>query len=214
MSGIHTAPLLHLEPTYREFSVEGISLYRFVDDEIAEGWNSQSILRAVEKYKPMIYLTHSITIKDVSPNECWKTLATMHVGQNYLQWHPADHRWFRLLRGDGKQIGSKLRFREEIGGKALIMSIEVTAAKPDNYIEYGVAFPLSLLHLGKQRFQFEQKGDATVFISDLIVGYKVPLAAQVGDWLIRKLFDLEAIRKHIEEEGNYFCEMVTGNKQS
>ena len=43
MSGIHTGPLLHLEATYREFSIEGITLYRFVDDEIAETWMSYDL---------------------------------------------------------------------------------------------------------------------------------------------------------------------------
>jgi predicted ester cyclase len=43
MTGIHTASLLHLEPTYREFNVEGITLYRFVEDEIAETWMSYDL---------------------------------------------------------------------------------------------------------------------------------------------------------------------------
>jgi predicted ester cyclase len=38
MTGVHTGPLLHLEPTYREFRIEGITLYRFAEDEIAEVW--------------------------------------------------------------------------------------------------------------------------------------------------------------------------------
>lgn len=162
----------------------------------------------------MIHMTHSIAIIGISPNDCWETLTAMNLGRNYLQWHPVDHRWFKLLKGDGKQVGSELRFCEEIAGKELIMSIAVTAARKDNYIEYGLAFPFSILHLGKQRFQFEQKGGSTVFTSELILGYKVPIAAQVGDWLIGKFFHLEAISKHIEEEGSYFSEMVVGQKQS
>jgi len=82
-----------------------------------------------------------------------------------------------------------------------------------DYIENSLAFPLSLLRLGKERFQFEKKGDSTLFTSNLILGYKVPITAQVGDWLIRKLFHLDAIGKHIEEEGSYFSEMVVGQKQ-
>jgi predicted ester cyclase len=43
MSGVHTGTLLHLEPTYREFSIEGISLYRFADEEISEMWMSYDL---------------------------------------------------------------------------------------------------------------------------------------------------------------------------
>jgi len=43
MTGIHTGPLLHLEPTYREFRIEGITLYRFAEDEVAEAWMSYDL---------------------------------------------------------------------------------------------------------------------------------------------------------------------------
>lgn len=43
MSGIHNGPLLNLEPTYREFSIEGMSLYRFTDEAISEVWMSYDL---------------------------------------------------------------------------------------------------------------------------------------------------------------------------
>lgn len=43
MTGVHTGPLLNLEPTFREFSVDGIALYRFDDEEIAEAWMSYDL---------------------------------------------------------------------------------------------------------------------------------------------------------------------------
>jgi len=50
MSGIHSGLLLHLEPSFREFSVEGITLYRFIDDEIAEAWISYDLYGLMHQF--------------------------------------------------------------------------------------------------------------------------------------------------------------------
>jgi len=36
----------------------------------------------------MINMTHSIATIGISPNDCWETLTAMHLGRNFLEWHP------------------------------------------------------------------------------------------------------------------------------
>lgn len=161
----------------------------------------------------MIKITDTIQLNNVRPEECWEFLTTVHEGSNYLKWHPIDHRWLKLLSGDGKSIGSKLRFEEVIGGKSLRMSYQVTSLKQPHYIEYGATFPLSLLKIARQSFSMRKIEDGTEFTAELTLGYNIPFLDLVIDTLLYKIVHIKLIKKHIKEEGIYMHQELTKNRK-
>jgi len=153
----------------------------------------------------MITLT-SVDQVNAPPERVWQFLTRLHESDTYLQWHPADHKAFRLLIGDGQTVGSTFNAVEMLGGKKFSLSYRLNRAKPQKYLEYGASGLLRPLRLVTATFTLKPSGDQqTELTARVHIGYKLP----VIDWLIRLFVNPSAIQKHMAEEGRYLNGALT-----
>lgn len=153
----------------------------------------------------MITLT-SVDHVSAPREKVWRFLTSLHQGNNYLHWHPIDHKDFRLLSGDGQTVGSAFVAIEMLGDKRFSLHYRLNRIKPGRYLEYGAAGVLRPLRLASGSFELEPYGDAhTKLIARVHIGYKVP----VIDWLARRFVDIDALAKHMKEEGHYLNRALT-----
>lgn len=153
----------------------------------------------------MITLT-SVDHVSAPPEKVWRFLTSLHQGNTYLRWHPNDHIDFRLLSGDGQTVGSTFVATEMLGNKRFNLHYRLNCMKPGRYLEYGAAGVLRLLRLASGSFELKPHGNAhTKLIAKVHIGYKVPIV----DWLARRFVDMDALAKHMQEEGYYLNRALT-----
>ncbi len=153
----------------------------------------------------MITLT-SVDHVNAAPEKVWYFLTHLHEGDTYLRWHPADHKAFRLLSGDGKTVGSTFNAVEMLGGKKFSLKYRLKRAEPQKYLEYGAAGVLRPLRLATGTFTLKPSGDnQTELVAKVHIGYELPAL----DWLVRKVINLAAIEKHMDEEGYYLNQTLS-----
>ena len=153
----------------------------------------------------MITLT-SIDHVSAPPERVWHFLTHLHEGDTYLRWHPADHKAFRLLGGDGQTVGSTFNAVEMLGGKKFSLNYRLNRAESQRYLEYGAAGLLRPLRLVTGIFTLKPfGGDQTELVAQVHIGYKLP----VIDWLVRAFVNTAAITKHMNEEGQYLNQALS-----
>ncbi len=134
------------------------------------------------------------------PEWVWHFLTHLHEGDTYLRWHPKDHKAFRLLGGDGETVGSTFNAVEVLGSKRFSLKYRLDRTERLRYLEYSASGLLRPLRLATGTFTLQPSGnDQTELRANVHIGYRLPIM----DWLIRKIIDTEAIKKHMHEEGYY-----------
>ena len=134
-------------------------------------------------------LEDSIQIK-ATPEKVFKWL--VHIEENCRVWHP-DHIDLRWIKGKPFEEGSTLYFEEYLHGKLHKGKFLCSRVEPDRKIEYRPLFPMSII-CPKGSFIIKPKGECCIFTATtyLRVG---PLFSRLAK------NNIEAIRKHIKEEG-------------
>src|SRR4051794_33987526 len=80
----------------------------------------------------------------------------------YTAWHPHDHVRFTQVRDarDEHGCGQVVRFRERIGRHTYRFTCRLDRCGTD-LVEYGLTFPLSLLHVGRGQFVMAEHSGRT-----------------------------------------------------
>jgi len=160
----------------------------------------------------MIYFKDETIIK-ASPERVYYFLT--HIDKLYKQWHPKDHVFLHAIYGAIDKMGSIVHFFEWINRFPLYLVVQTTKVEKNNYLEYGLVFPFSLLKLGMGSFKIEKISDEeTKLIAYVEGGYNTPIIGPALDFLTRKAISFDAIRKHMKEEGENikkYLENYTGS---
>lgn len=151
----------------------------------------------------MITLT-SIDHINASPESVWHFLTHLHEDDRYHKWHPIEHITWQFRSGDSESVGSTYYFAEMIGNKKLAASFRLNKVEKGSYLEYGssglplpsniVAIAFRLKPLGK---------DKTELTATVRIGYNLSVVGDVIDWIARRLYDMNAVKRHMQEEGSY-----------
>jgi hypothetical protein len=145
-------------------------------------------------------ITDKIEIKS-SPKEIWDFFRNLE--QNYIDWHPIDHRKF-IWTGEPMKEGSRWYAEEMAHGRLFKLKGTIGEVIPYRKIIFKYAFPLSIVS-PKFEWIIEPKEYCTVFtaISYLNAGdFFRKLSKKEMDW------KLEATKKHTREEGEYLKELM------
>ena len=137
----------------------------------------------------MITIEDTIQIK-TTPEEIFNFF--IHIEANYKAWHP-DHVVARWGKGKPLEEGSIEYFEEYLHGKLHKGKLRCTKVETNRRIEYRPLFPWSIF-FPKGSFTITPKGESCIFTAtaSLRIG---PL------FLILAKKNLEAVRKHMKEEG-------------
>ena len=141
----------------------------------------------------MISITEE-TIVDAPAKDVFNFL--VNIDSLYKIWHPKDHIFCKVLSGSLSKKGCRFHFLEIIGGLPLYLVAKVTEVRENEYLEYVLAFPFSLLKTGKAYFQIEKISDNK---SRLIayVEYGNKFLEKIANFLVKT----PSVKKHIQEEG-------------
>jgi hypothetical protein len=116
--------------------------------------------------------------------------------QEYVSWHP-DHVACRVLHGRMLEVGAEIECEEYLHGELHRMRFRMTRVVPDERVEFRIR------GMGRGAFAVQSEGDAVEFTAELDIGTESPFIGPVFDFIFSVFFRrrLEAMRKHIAEEG-------------
>lgn len=140
-------------------------------------------------------------VVDASPVETFEFFRSMDEAR-YLAWHP-DHVAFHLLEGDRIEPGARASFEEDIGDERLSSTVRYTEVCAPTYVEFRDESPITRLFNPKNTFTLEATDGITRVTAavHLRIG---PLERLSG----RVRRDLEALRRHVREEGENLKRLV------
>ena len=125
-----------------------------------------------------------------------------HIDRLYKKWHSKDHIFCHALIGSLDRKGSMVHFFEWIGHFPLYLIAQISKVDKDHYIEYLPVFPFSLLRLGYGSFTIEKISNNEIkLVAYVEGGYNIPVIGSFLDFIVRKLISFDAIKKHMNEEG-------------
>ena len=151
----------------------------------------------------MITLTSTDHI-NASPERVWHFLTHLHEDDRYHKWHPVEHITWQLKSGDSEAVGSTYYFAEMIGDKKLAAGFRLNKAEKDKYLEYGTSSLLLPFNVVAATFELKPLGkDKTELIATVRIGYDLPVIGSIVDWIARRLYDMAAVKRHMQEEGSY-----------
>ncbi|MCK4399309.1 MAG: SRPBCC family protein [Methanophagales archaeon] len=138
----------------------------------------------------MIILKDTIEIK-TTPENIFEWFA--HLDENYSAWHP-DHVKCCWVKGEPAEEGSIFYAEEYLHGKLHKLKFLITKIEPNRKIEFKLLFPMSII-CPTGSFIIESREKRCIFTATLSFRF---------GWLFSKLAKnrVEAIEKHIKEEGN------------
>ncbi len=152
----------------------------------------------------MIQLVDRCTIP-APPERIWHWFENLE--ENYLRWHPA-HLDFKAIRGSPIKEGSICFFDTHIDGFRLRMRTRVVKAVPMSYLRHVGLFPTSLTNTGGS-FEIEPAEDGSVLIAKSWIGYEWSLAGTALDRLIEWAIPVDALRRHMAEEGQFLSRILS-----
>ena len=133
-----------------------------------------------------------------SPAAVWALFADME--RRYRSWHP-EHLAWRDVRGRVTEQGAVIYAEERIGRIRLRGRFRVDRVVPGRRISFRLGFPYSLVHAGGG-FELEPlPGGGCELTAENHFGGRSRLGAALLDPLLRRLFPLEALERHMREEG-------------
>jgi len=117
-----------------------------------------------------------------------------NLDRNYKKWHPDHRKWINLTGSLNE--GDIFYFEEYICKRLYRAKCKITKIKRNKKtsIEFKIISSLNRIFIEKGTFIIETKGDSCMFIATLSFRF---------GWLILIFFKrgIEAIKKHMEEEG-------------
>lgn len=124
--------------------------------------------------------------------------------RNYRQWHPKDHREFKVITGELElKEGSVAHAVEYLGKFLLSFKFKIIRVESDREIYWRAMFPFALANLNG-RFLLEERDNATEVTASICYGWPIPFLGNLLDWFLEQLFaDQKAILKHMREENEY-----------
>jgi hypothetical protein len=130
-----------------------------------------------------------------SPEETWDFF--VHLDDNYIAWHPADHIVFRWTGGRPMALGSTFYAEEYAMGEIKKYSGTVTEVVEYQKVVFALSGPVSLLTPFFE-WRIQSDGAASVFTAVTPVR-----AGKLLEFLMpRAMKDIyEAGRRHMQEEG-------------
>lgn len=116
----------------------------------------------------------------------------------YKTWHPKDHVFCKTISGSLSKKGCVFHFLEIIGGFPVYLIVKITAVKENEYLEYSLAFPFSLLRIGKGYFGIENFSPGqSKLVAYFEYGDRFGIFDRVANFFVKTF----AAQKHLKEEG-------------
>jgi len=141
-------------------------------------------------------VVESITEIKTTPEKIWEFF--YKIEDNYKTWHPECHNYWRWIKGNPLEIGSKMDSEETIGGHKSQIKCTVIESVENQKIAMKTVFPLSFM-CPKMEWIFEPSGENTLFIARthykfgrIFLALKKKTVAEI----------LSLTQKHMDEEGN------------
>lgn len=147
----------------------------------------------------MITLRDSVEIR-TTPEKVFEWF--MHFDENYVSWHP-DHVKCSYLKGKQFEEGSVLYAEEYLHGKLHRMKFLTREVEPNKRVEYRMLFPASIICKGGS-FIMEGSGKGCLFTAILYFRF-----GRIFSKFLRAR--VEAIKKHMREEGENLKRILEGN---
>lgn len=134
----------------------------------------------------------------------WEFLINLD-STRYQAWHPVDHVGFgrRTPARDDLGTGQKVHFKERIGPRTFGFSCTVTKSVPGRYVEFLPTGPARMLHLGRGCFTIAAGPAGTNLEAVVELGWDVAGVGSALDWVVGRVLDLNALRRHMREEAEY-----------
>lgn len=144
------------------------------------------------------------SLLSASAESIWEFLVSLDSAR-YQAWHPVDHVGFRRRTParDDLGTGQKVHFKERIGRRTFGFSCSVTKSVPGRYVEFLPTGPARMLHLGRGCFTLGAGPTGTNMAAVVELGLDLPGLGSALDWIIGRVVDLDALRRHMREEAGY-----------
>ncbi len=148
----------------------------------------------------MIIMEDSIEIK-ATPEKVFDCLTHIFRGkEDYQAWHP-DHVDLCWIKGEPFEEGSIAYCEEYLHGEMHKFKFRLTKVVPNRLIEYRPLFPWSIFSPGNT-FVMEPKGEKSCIFTATGRLRAGPLFKKLGR------NRLEAVKKHMEEEGENLQRLI------
>jgi hypothetical protein len=79
----------------------------------------------------------------------------------------------------------------------------VAKSTPARYVEFIPTGPARVLRLGRGRFSLEPRPDGTYLEAAVELGWDFPGVGPALDWIVGRIVDLDALRRHMREEAGH-----------
>ncbi len=89
------------------------------------------------------FVVENETEINTSPERIWDFL--YHIEDNYSDWHPDEHIYFRWTKGKPLEVGSKLESEEKLDGETHEIKAECIESIPNQKITLKPDWPLSFM---------------------------------------------------------------------
>ncbi len=118
------------------------------------------------------------------------------IDLHYTDWHP-NHRGAEWVEGQPGEAGAVLAVEEVLHGKLHRLRLRITAVRPGREIRYRIGPG------ARGAFRFARLNGGVRFAAELTFGWNRPLLSRLLDPMLARLLGkrLEALRRHMEEEG-------------
>lgn len=122
--------------------------------------------------------------------------------RHYWEWHPRDHKAFRIISGPVPLAeGSVARAKETIGAFRLAFTFVITRVVSNELLEWRATFPYSLIRLHGSFAIKPLDSNETELIAVTAYGAKTGIFSPVVDWLADKIVPRDLVAAHMMEEG-------------
>lgn len=102
-----------------------------------------------------------------------------------------------------------------IGNKKLAASFRLNKVEKGRYLEYGTNGLLLPFNVVAATFELKPLGkDKTELIATVRIGYNLPIICGIVDWIARRLYNMMAVKRHMQEEGSYLNKALGLNLNS
>lgn len=151
------------------------------------------------------------SVIDAPPNKVFWFLT--NIDKLYKYWHPKDHVFCKTLRGNIAKQGAIYHFFEFLRFIPLYLVVQNILVVENKRIECGLAFPLSLLGIGKGGFGIEETEDKdkTLLTAFVTIGYK-SFPGKLLDRLVYLLVPREVALQHMRDESHNINRYFSENK--
>jgi hypothetical protein len=150
------------------------------------------------------YIIETVTEIKTTPEKIWEFF--LNIERNYKAWHPEDHNYFRWIKGNPLETGSKVDAKETIGGHKGRIKATVIESEENKKIVFKPAFPISFM-CPRLEWLIESNGDNTLFIArsyyrfgKLFLTFKKKAADEI----------LSISQQHMDEEGDNLKKILEG----